>query len=73
MYPFRTRKPLSRVVSGARALPCPTKLPANSQKADARTRTEDPFITRERPVRDARPLKGTRGHVLPGIWALSCL
>src|SRR5918996_6614632 len=29
--------------------------PANRLKADARTRTGDPFITRERQVRDARP------------------
>ena len=28
-----------------------------------RTRTGDPFITRERRVRDARPLAGTSGHV----------
>ena len=36
-------------------------------EADARTRTEDPFITRERRVRDARPRAGTRGHVLAGV------
>jgi hypothetical protein len=37
--------------------------PCKSGRADARTRTGDPFITRERRVRDARPLAGTRGHV----------
>src|SRR5918994_5440790 len=36
-------------------------------QADARTRTGDPFITRERRVRDARPRAGTRGHVLAGV------
>jgi len=36
------------------------------EKADARTRTGDPFITREGRVGDARPLAGTRGHVLAG-------
>ena len=32
---------------------------ARSREADARTRTGDPFITRERRVRDARPRAGT--------------
>ena len=45
--------------------------PCSGAKADARTRTGDPFITRERQVRDARPLAGTRGHVLAGNQALS--
>jgi hypothetical protein len=40
--------------------------PANRPRADARTRTGDPFITRERQVRDARLLAGTRGHFLAG-------
>ena len=40
MYPFRTRKPQS-------ALPLQAKIPANRPKADARTRTGDPFITSE--------------------------
>jgi hypothetical protein len=40
--------------------------PCKSDEADARTRTGDPFITRERRVRDARPREGTRGHVLAG-------
>jgi voltage-gated potassium channel Kch len=33
-----------------------------SCEADARTRTGDPFITREGRVREARPLAGMRGH-----------
>jgi hypothetical protein len=44
--------------------------PWRSRRADARTRTEDPFITRERRVRDGRPLAGTRGSVLAGKWAV---
>jgi hypothetical protein len=36
------------------------------READARIRTADPFITRERPVGDARPLAGTRGRILTG-------
>ncbi len=40
MYPFRTR-------TGRSAWPAQTKGPANETKADARTRTEDPFITSE--------------------------
>jgi hypothetical protein len=39
-------------------------------RADARTRTGDPFITRERRVRDGRPRAGTDGHVLAGDWAV---
>jgi len=42
-------------------------------QADARTRTGDPFITRERQVRDTRPREGTRGHVFPGNRAVSPL
>jgi hypothetical protein len=49
------------------------KIPANRAKADARTRTGDPFITSERRVRDARPLAGTRGQVFPGDQAISRL
>src|ERR687892_1908571 len=60
MYPFRTRKPRS---GAATAKENPAKWP----KADARTRTGDPFITRERRVRDARPRAGTCGHVLAGV------
>jgi hypothetical protein len=37
-------------------------------EADARTRTGDPFITRERQVRDARPRAGTCGHLIAGNW-----
>jgi hypothetical protein len=40
MYPFRTRKPCASV-AGAE------EVPAKSPKADARTRTGDPFITSE--------------------------
>jgi hypothetical protein len=49
------------------------KIPANRAKADARTRTGDPFITRERQVGDARPLAGMSGHIFPGDQALSRL
>ena len=35
-------------------------------RADARIRTADPFITREGQVRDARPRKGTNGRVFAG-------
>jgi hypothetical protein len=45
-------------------LGCRVENPCKSAKADARTRTGDPFITRERRVRDRRPFTGTRGHVL---------
>ena len=40
MYPFRTRNRRS-------VLPAKKKDPANDAKADARTRTGDPFITSE--------------------------
>src|SRR5918996_6475820 len=40
------------------------------ERADARTRTGDPFITRGRRLRDGRPRAGTRGHVLAGNWAV---
>jgi hypothetical protein len=61
----------------SRFVPCPpsrafpalssvTKVPANGTKADARTRTGDPFITRERRVRNARTRSSARGHVLAG-------
>jgi hypothetical protein len=40
MYPFRTREPPSTVAKAE-------KSPANEPKADARTRTGDPFITSE--------------------------
>jgi hypothetical protein len=49
----------------------PQKNPAKAAKADARTRTGDPFITRERQVGDARALAGTRGHLSPGERAVS--
>ncbi len=39
------------------------KKPCKSARADARTRTGDPFITRERRVNGGRPLAGTSGHV----------
>jgi hypothetical protein len=42
-------------------------------EADARTRTGDPFITRERQVGDARPRAGTIGHLFPGDQAVSAL
>jgi hypothetical protein len=44
--------------------------PCKQAKAVARTRTGDPFITRERQVGDARPRAGTCGHVLAGNWAV---
>src|ERR671919_3229689 len=40
-------------------------------EADARTRTGDPFITREKQVRDGRPRAGTWGHLLAVNWVLS--
>jgi hypothetical protein len=40
MYPFRTRTPRASVASRE-------KRPAKELKADARTRTGDPFITSE--------------------------
>jgi hypothetical protein len=43
------------------------------RQADARTRTGDPFITRERRVEDARPLAGMRGYVFAGDKAISRL
>src|SRR5918996_6253195 len=64
MYPFRTRKPRS---GAATAKENPAKWP----KADARTRTGDPFITREKQVRDGRPRAGTWRHLLAGNWVLS--
>src|SRR5918992_2963055 len=64
MYPFRTREPPSTVAKAEES-------PASEPKADARTRTGDPFITRERQVGDARPRKGTRGDVLAGNQAVS--
>ena len=56
--------------SRAPALPLQKKL-LQMRRADARTRTGDPFITKERRVGDARPRKGTRGHVLAGNQAVS--
>jgi hypothetical protein len=44
---------------------------AGTFRADARTRTGDPFITRERHVGDGRPRKATHGHVLAGNQAVS--
>src|SRR5918992_1514508 len=64
MYPFRTREPPSTVAKAEES-------PASEPKADARTRTGDPFITRERQVGDARPRKGTRGDVLARNQAVS--
>ena len=58
MYPFRTRRL-------ALVLPTQTKAPATRPKADARTRTGDPFITREGRVRNTRPPADTCGHVFP--------
>jgi hypothetical protein len=47
------------------------KLPlSRAFRADARTRTGDPFITRERQVRDARPLAGTGRQSLAGNRAV---
>jgi hypothetical protein len=43
------------------------------READARTRTGDPFITRERQVRDARPLAAARGRVFAGNWTVLCV
>jgi hypothetical protein len=43
MYPIRTRQP-------PRMLPRTTNIPANGLKADARTRTGDPFITSYGPL-----------------------
>src|SRR5918996_2185494 len=56
---FRQRAQPPTVCSGA--------FPANRPKADARTRTGDPFITRERQVRDARPLAGRAATFSPEI------
>src|SRR5215203_6169674 len=66
MYPFRTRE-------SPRALPAQAKVPCKSEEADARTRTGDPFITRERQVGDARPRPGTRGRVFPVDHTVSAL
>src|SRR5918999_5314454 len=66
MYLFRTRRPRASVVSAEESSP-------SEPKADARTRTGDPFITRERRVRDARPLAGTAGHAFSGDQAVSAL
>ena len=66
MYPFRTPITLSSlhgVVEG-------DKKSCKSDRADARTRTGDPFITRERQVRDGRPLASSRGHVSAGNWTV---
>ncbi len=63
MYPFRTRSPRFSVANAE-------ETPAKAAKADARTRTGDPFITREGRVRDARPFAGTSGHVLAGKEAV---
>jgi hypothetical protein len=52
MYPFLTRKLLFSVANAE-------EVPAKGPKADARTRTGDPFITRERQV-------GTRVHSRAG-------
>jgi hypothetical protein len=46
-YPFRTQTQPFSVASAE-------EVPAKRPKADARTRTGDPFITRERRVRDRR-------------------
>ncbi|MGH9323199.1 MAG: tyrosine-type recombinase/integrase, partial [Vicinamibacteria bacterium] len=40
--------------------------PASVLEADARTRTADPFITRQRRVRYERPQATARGHEIPG-------
>jgi hypothetical protein len=41
-------------------------------RADARTRTGDPFITRQRRVRHSRPRETTEGHKLPGKRPVRC-
>jgi hypothetical protein len=62
----QTRSVLVKVLSRSQKWPL-----SRTFRADARTRTGDPFITRERQVGDARPLAGTRGHVFPGTEAVS--
>jgi hypothetical protein len=47
--------------------------PASEERADARTRTGDPFITRERRVRDTRARAGTAGHISAGDQPVSPL
>ena len=43
--------------------------PASVLEADARTRTGDPFITRQRRVRNGRPRRSTEVHEVPGNTA----
>ena len=63
--------PVSYPKAHSLGVPTQTKAPGNRPEADARTRTGDPFITRERQVRDGRPRAGTRGHVLAGNQVVS--
>jgi hypothetical protein len=60
MHPFRTRKPPSTVASAE-------ENPAKEPKADARTRTGDPFITSDEPV--SAPVRSS--HSGPLFRALS--
>lgn len=55
--------------STSRVFSEPTRATAHLQdflRADARTRAGDPFITRQRRVRNGRPGKATRGHAIAG-------
>jgi hypothetical protein len=54
----------------ARRQPTDQPEPRLVDRADARARTGDPFITREGQARDGRPLAGTGGHVFPGDEAV---
>ena len=54
MYPFRTREPPSTVAKAEES-------PASEPKADARTRTGDPFITSDEPM--SAPVRS--GHLRP--------
>ena len=69
-YPFRTRNAPRGCQSGLQEAAPSDKTLQMREKADARTRTGDPFITRERRVRDGRPLCGHARHDLAGNQAL---
>jgi hypothetical protein len=64
--PSRTLSVLVKVLSRSQKQPL-----SRTFRADARTRTGDPFITRERGVRDGRPLAGTIGHVFAAKSAVA--
>ena len=64
MYPFRTRNAPS-------VLPGQTNVPANAPKADARTRTGDPFITREVQEGEARVIASSYGRLFSAEQAKS--